>query len=135
MVGILLGTNRAVRLITNGSVRYLYEKLPRRPLLIASLALGAFSSILYATGAGFWPVFIGRVSWGIAWSLLWIGCKTVILEISDNENRGRLNGHFQKFYMIEIGGASLIGSVLTDVIGFYSGQHLSVVLIFVAAAA
>ncbi len=135
MVGILLGTNRAVRIITNGPVGYLYEKLPRRPLLIISLLLGAFSSLLYTTGAGFWPLFIGRVSWGIAWSLLWIGCKTVILEVSDSANRGRLNGHYQMFYMIGIGCASLIGAIMTDMIGFYNGQRLSAVLIFAAAVA
>jgi MFS family permease len=133
MVGILLGTNRAVRLITNGPVGFLYEKFPRRPMLILSLALGAISSILYTLGAGFWPLFIGRVSWGIAWSLLWIGCKTVVQEISNNENRGHLNGRYNMFYLLGSGLASLIGAILSDLVGFYNGQRISAVLILVAA--
>ena len=133
MVGILLGTNRAVRLITNGPVGLLYEKLPRRPLLILSLALGAFSSVLYTLGSGFWPLFIGRVSWGFAWSLLWIGCKTVVQEISNDENRGKFNGRYNMFYLLGIGLASLIGAILTDLVGFYNGQRISAALILAAA--
>lgn len=135
MVGILLGTNRAFRLITNGPVGLLYEKLPRRPLLILSLVLGAISSVLYTLGAGFWPLFIGRVSWGFAWSLLWIGCKTVVQEISSNQDRGHLNGRYNMFYLLGIGLASLIGAILSDMVGFYNGQRISAVLILIAAAA
>jgi MFS family permease len=133
MVGILLGTNRAVRLITNGPVGLLYEKLPRRPLLILSLVLGAFSSVLYTLGAGFWPLFIGRVSWGFAWSLLWIGCKTVVQEISNNQNRGQFNGRYNMFYLLGIGLASLVGAILSDLVGFYNGQRISAALILIAA--
>ena len=133
MVGILLGTNRAVRLITNGPVGLLYEKLPRRPLLILSLVLGAISSVLYTLGAGFWPLFIGRVSWGFAWSLLWIGCKTVVQEISSNQDRGQLNGRYNMFYLLGIGLASLVGAILSDMVGFYNGQRISAVLILMAA--
>ena len=106
MVGILLGTNRAMRLFTNGPIGLLYEKAPRRPLLVLSLVLGALSSVLYTIGHGFWPLFAGRVSWGLAWSLLWIGCKTVVQEISTNENRGQFNGRYNIFYFFGIGFAS-----------------------------
>ncbi len=135
MVGILLGTNRATRLITNGPVGMLYTKLPRRPLLVLSLVLGALSSALYTIGYGFWPLFVGRVSWGLAWSLLWIGCKTVVQEISTRENRGRFNGRFNIFYLFGIGFASLIGATLTDLVGFSTGQRISAGMLLAAAAA
>lgn len=113
----------------------LYEKFPRRPLLILSLALEAVSSVLYTLGSGFWPLFIGRVSWGLAWSLLWIGCKNVVQEISNNENRGRFNGRYNMFYILGIGLASLVGAILTDLVGFYNGQRISAALILAAAVA
>ena len=134
MVGILLGTNRATRLITNGPVGLLYEKLPRRQLLVLSLVLGALSSILYTIGYGFWPLFVGRVFWGIAWSLLWIGCKTIVQEISISENRGHLNGRYNIFYFLGIGLASLLGAMLTDLVGFSSSQRISALLILITAA-
>lgn len=133
MVGILLGANRATRLITNGPVGLLYEKLPRRPLLVLALVLGALSSILYTTGYGFWPLFAGRVSWGIAWSLLWIGCKTVVQEISSETNRGRLNGRYNSFYFLGIGFASFVGALLTDLVGFSTGQRISALLLLATA--
>jgi MFS family permease len=133
MVGILLGTNRAMRLFTNGPVGLIYEKMPRRPLLVLSLILGALSSVLYTIGYGFWPLFAGRVSWGLAWSLLWIGCKTVVQEISTNENRGHFNGRYNIFYFFGIGFASLLGAMLTDLVGFSSGQRISAGLLLVTA--
>jgi MFS family permease len=133
MVGLLLGTNRAMRLLTNGPVGLIYEKMPRRPLLVLSLILGALSSVLYTIGYGFWPLFAGRVSWGLAWSLLWIGCKTVVQEISTNENRGHFNGRYNIFYFFGIGFASLLGAMLTDLVGFSSGQRISAGLLLVTA--
>ena len=49
MVGLLLGANRAIRLVLNGPVGMLYDRMPRRGLLIASLSLGACASVFYAS--------------------------------------------------------------------------------------
>ena len=59
MVGVLLGVNRATRLVLNGPVGILYDRLPRRGLLVTSMVLGTASSIIYAVGSGFWPLFAG----------------------------------------------------------------------------
>ena len=133
MVGLLLGANRATRLLINSPVGILYERMPRRLLLITSLVLAAISNILYAIGFGFWPLLIGRVCWGFSWSLLWIGCKTVILEISDEKNRGRFNGHYQMLFLFGIGLCSLLGGIFTDQFGFRIGQLVSAAIIFAAA--
>jgi len=135
MVGILLGTNRAIRLLTNGPVGIIYERMPRRPLLAASLCLGSLSSLVYTVGFGFWPLFFGRILWGIAWSFLLIGSRTMILEISDENNRGYLNGLFQMCFLAGVGFASLFGSVISDHFGFHFGQRLSAGIIIIAAAA
>jgi MFS family permease len=133
MVGIILGTNRGTRLLTNGPVGYLYERMNRRPLLIASLCLAALASLIYTLGFGFWPLFFGRVIWGCAWSLLWIGSKTVILEISDESNRGTFNGIYQMFFLAGVGFASLFGGVVADLVSFHFGQRLAVGVILTMA--
>jgi MFS family permease len=135
MVGLLLGANRAIRLLLNGPIGILYDRMPRRGLLISALSLGAVSSIFYAIGYGFWPLLLGRVSWGIAWSLLWVGANTVVLDISTEENRGRNSGIYQMWFFIGVASTSLSGALLTDIFGFRSGQWISVVMIAAAALA
>ncbi|MEA3327608.1 MAG: MFS transporter [Chloroflexota bacterium] len=133
MVGLLLGANRAIRLVLNGPVGLLYDRMPRRGLLIAALSLGAGSSIFYAIGHGFWPLLIGRILWGLAWSLLWVGGNSVVLDVSTEENRGRHSGIYQMWFFIGIAVSSLLGALLTDMFGFRSGQWISVTAIAVTA--
>ncbi|MBS3753946.1 MAG: MFS transporter [Anaerolineales bacterium] len=133
MVGLLLGANRAVRLVLNGPVGFLYDRMPRRGLLIAALSLGAGSSIFYAAGSGFWPLLIGRILWGLAWSLLWVGGNSVVLDVSTEENRGRNSGMYQMWFFIGVAAASLLGSMLTDMFGFRNGQWISVGIIAATA--
>jgi MFS family permease len=135
MVGLLLGANRATRLVLNGPVGMLYDHMPRRGLLIAALSLGACSSIFYAIGHGFWPLFMGRVSWGLAWSLLWVGGNSVVLDVSTEENRGRNSGIYQMWFFIGVATSSFFGATLTDMFGFRSGQWISVAVIAGAALA
>ena len=135
MVGLLLGANRATRLILNGPVGILYDRMPRRGLLIAALSLGASSSIFYAIGQGFWPLLMGRIFWGLAWSLLWVGGNSVVLDVSTEENRGRNSGIYQMWFFIGVASASFLGAILTDMVGFRSGQWISVAIIAGAALA
>jgi len=133
MVGLLLGANRAVRLFLNGPVGVLFDRMPRRGLLIAGLSLGAGSSIFYAIGHGFWPLLIGRLSWGLAWALLWVGGNSVVLDVSNDENRGRNSGIYQMWFYIGIAGSSFLGALLTDIFGFRNGQWISVAAIALMA--
>ena len=133
MVGLLLGANRAIRLILNGPVGILYDRMPRRGLLIAALSLGAVSSIFYALGHGFWPLLLGRISWGLAWSLLWVGGNSVVLDVSTEENRGRNSGIYQMWFFTGVASTSFFGALLTDMVGFRNGQWISVAIIAATA--
>jgi MFS family permease len=135
MVGLLLGANRATRLVVNGPVGLLYDRMPRRGLLIAALFLGAGSSIFYAVGYGFWPLLMGRIFWGLAWSLLWVGGNSVVLDVSTEENRGHNSGIYQMWFFIGVASASFLGAMLTDMFGFRSGQWISVAVIAASALA
>ena len=125
MVGILLGANRAIRLLLNGPMGILADKLPRRGLLLASLSLGTVANLSYVLNNGFWPIMIGRVLWGIAWSMLWIVGNAVVLDISTHENRGRYRGQYQMWFAIGVAVASFVGGLLTDLFGFRGAMWLT----------
>jgi len=117
-VGILLGINRAVRLFTNGPAGIAYDRLPRRRLFLPALFLGALSTAVYAATRGFWPLLIARLLWGIAWSGIWVGGATMIMDVAAPQERGRWTGLYQIWFFV--GGAigALGGGVLTDLLGY-----------------
>lgn len=117
-VGVLLGANRAVRMLTNGLVGLLYDRLPRQRLLTIALALGALSTLLFAVGYGPAPLLLSRLLWGTAWSGIWVGCNAVVLDIAAADSRGRLSGQYQMWFFAGTGGAALLGGLLTDLAGF-----------------
>ncbi|MCD6287042.1 MAG: MFS transporter [Anaerolineae bacterium] len=117
-VGILLGINRAVRLFTNGPAGIAYDRFPRRWLFLSALFLGALSTAVYAATQGFWPLLAGRLLWGIAWSGIWVGGATMIMDVAATQERGRWTGLYQIWFFG--GGAigALGGGVLTDLLGY-----------------
>lgn len=125
MVGVLLGVNRAVRLLFNGTAGVLYDRLSRRWLLIAALSLGALSTLVLSVSKGFMPLLLARVMWGAAWSGIWVGGNTVVLDISNDDNRGRLSGQYQMWFFLGAGISALLGGVFTDVFGFHRGLLVS----------
>jgi len=132
-VGVLLSANRVVRLVFNGTAGALNDRLSRRWLLVASLFLGALSTLIVAVGRGFWPLLAGRVLWGAAWSGIWVGGNTMVLDVADETNRGRLSGQYQMWFFIGVGAAALVGAVLTDLFGFRRGLLISAGLTGLAA--
>lgn len=125
MVGVLLGLNRLTRIITNGPAGMLYDRLPRRSLMIASITIGAISTMMYAMGNGPVPMIIGRILWGIAWSGIWIGSNTIALDISGENNRGTINGRLQMWFLIGVGISGFSGGLFTDLFGYRGGLWVS----------
>lgn len=125
MVGMLLGVNRLTRIVFNGPAGILYDRLPRRPVMLMAISLGAISSLIYALGTGPELLLIGRILWGIAWSGIWIGSNTIALDISDDQNRGRINGQLQMWFYLGVASSSLAGGLFTDLFGFRGGLWIS----------
>jgi len=121
VVGVVLGLNRLVRLIFNPAAGVLYDRLPRRPLLLSALALGAASTAVYAIASGPVVLLLGRVLWGAAWSGLWIGGNSVVLDLAGEENRGRLSARLQMWFFVGGGVAFLAGGAFTDLLGYRPG--------------
>lgn len=137
VVGILLGVNRAIRLLSNGVAGWLYDRVSQRKLFILGLGIGAFSTACYAMSKGLWLLFFGRVVWGIAWSLIWVGGGTILLNISRESDRGRLSGFYQAWFFLGAGTGAFLGGMLTDLLGYYPTlrilsciQALSMVLVW-----
>jgi len=129
-IGIVLSANRAIRVFLNSPYGLLIERIPRRYLLLPSLMLGGMASLLY-TITGFSYLLAGRLLWGMAWSGLYLGATTVILDIADSQNRGRFIGRFQMWFFIGVGTSSLLGGMLFDLLGYTPTFLISAGAIFI----
>ena len=117
-VGIILSANRFIRLFINKPTGIAYDQSLRRRLFVPALMIGALSTAIYAGTQGFWPLLAGRLLWGIAWSGIWIGGATIIMDISNDDNRGRWTGLYQTWFYLGTTMGALIGGYLTDILGF-----------------
>jgi MFS family permease len=117
-VGVLLGANRAVRILLNGLAGLAYDRYPRRWLYVPAMFVGALSTAIYAATHGFWPLLVGRLVWGLAWSGIWVGGATVILDVTTERDRGRWTGLYQTWFFFGGASGAFIGGLLTDRLGY-----------------
>jgi MFS family permease len=117
-VGIILGVNRAVRLFLNGPAGLAYDRWSRRRLFVPALFIGALSTAVYAATRGFWPLLVGRLLWGLAWSGIWVGGATVILDVTTAQDRGRWTGLYQTWYFLGSALSTFAGGLFTDWLGY-----------------
>jgi MFS family permease len=117
-VGIILGVNRAVRLFLNGPAGLAYDRWPRRRLFVPALFIGALSTAVYAATHGFWPLLAGRLLWGLAWSGIWVGGATIILDVTTDQDRGRWTGLYQTWFFLGAALGAFAGGLLTDKLGY-----------------
>ena len=132
-VGLMLSANRLIRIVINGPMGVLIERLPRRRIVIPALAIGALSSLLY-TIPGFWTLLIGRLLWGTAWAGVWLGASTMVLDLAPAERRSSYIGRLQMWFFLGSGGAALIGGVLTDWLGYSPALRICSLITFGAVA-
>jgi len=118
VVGVLLGANRMIRIPGNLLAGSFYDRAGRRPLFLAGLSLGILSTLSYGLVRGFWPLLLGRLLWGVAWSLINVGGYTMILDLSTDADRGRMTGFYQMAFMAGLTISPILGGTLTDALGF-----------------
>lgn len=125
VVGIVLGLNRFIRLLTNGLFGLLYDRRPRRKIMLVAMFIAALTTLSYAVSRGPVLILIGRVVWGAAWSAMWIGANTMSLDISENDNRGRVTGRLQMWFYFGVAFSALVSGIFTDWLGYRGGLYLS----------
>ena len=121
-VGVMLGANRLIRIPGNPVAGVLFDRWGRRRLFILGMILGVLSTTSYALARGFWPFLAGRLAWGLAWTLINVGGRAMVLDISTDSNRGNLNGVYNSWFLLGLGLSPLVGGVLVDGIGFRSAM-------------
>jgi MFS family permease len=117
-VGIILSANRFIRLFLNRPTGIAYDRSLRRRLFIPALLIGALSTAIYAASSGFWPLLAGRLLWGLAWSGIWVGGTTIILDVSHDQDRGRWTGLYQTWFFLGAALGAIAGGWLTDIWGY-----------------
>lgn len=132
-VGILLSANRFIRLALNGPAGMAYDRWPRRLLFVAALFIGAASTAIYAFTQGFWPLLAGRLLWGLAWSGIWVGGNTIILDISRHHTRGRWIGIYQISFFLGASSGAIVGGTLTDWLGYHPAMGVGAGLTLLGA--
>jgi MFS family permease len=114
--GILLSVHRLIRIPGNPLAGVWMDRLGRRPLLILGMVLAVASTASYGIVSGFWPLLLGRVGWGMAWTLLNVGGLNMVLDLSTSQNRGRLAGIYNAWVWVGYGLAPLLGGFLVDTV-------------------
>jgi MFS family permease len=126
-IGLLLSANRLVRLGSNPLVGLLISGARRRGFVLTGFGLGTLSTLLYLLpGTG--TFLAGRLLWGISWSLIYIGSYCMLLDITNNADRGQGSGILQGFYFIGLALNPLLGGLLSDTLGFNSALSICAAL-------
>jgi MFS family permease len=132
-VGILLSINRWIRVFLNSPAGVAFDRWNRRPLFVAALFVGVVSTAIYGLSNGFWPLFIGRLLWGLAWSGIWVGGNTIILDISQEHDRGRWVGMYQFAFYLGAASGAILGGFFTDLLGYNNTMLLNASLMLIGA--
>ena len=117
-VGVMLGVNRLIRIPSNPLAGVLLDHWGRRRLFILGMLLGVVSTASYGLVRGFWPFLAGRLTWGIAWTLINVGGMAIVLDVSTRANRGRLSGLYNTWVQIGLAVGPLVGGLLVSSMGF-----------------
>lgn len=123
-VGIMLGVNRLIRIPGNPLAGLLFDRWGRRSMFIAGMLLGVISTASYGLVRGFWPFLAGRLTWGIAWTLINVGGMTMVLDVSTKTDRGRWMGLYNTWIQAGLALGPVVGGFLVDVVGFQQAMFI-----------
>lgn len=131
MVGILLSTNRFVRLFTNYAVSILHVRLGSRVMVAASLLLTVLTTLTYGLPVGWFILFLSRIAWGLCWSAFRYESFDSITQNSDEQFRGRASGLFYSITRIGSLASLLIGGIIVEKTGYRQTFYIFAAITFV----
>ncbi|MDW7658784.1 MAG: MFS transporter [Bacillota bacterium] len=118
MVGILLSTNRFVRLFTNYAVSSLHVRLGSRVMVTACIIIASLTTLVYGLPVGWFALFLSRIAWGFCWSSFRYESFNSITQNSSENYRGRASGMFYSITRIGSLAALLICGVIVEYTGY-----------------
>jgi len=119
-VGVLLGANRIVRLVTNGLAARLFMRVGARAPMIAAGIGSVVTTTMYGLTPVFWALLLARFAWGACFSTLRLGAFTVVLAAAQPSTRGRLIGVYQSVSRVGPVASLLLGGMLVEIIGYHA---------------
>ncbi len=130
-VGILLSVNRLIRVPLGPLVGKWYEQTGGRKGLVIAVALAFVTTLSYGF-QGFWLWLVMRCLWGVAWTFLRLGAYSMIVSVSEENNRGQLMGLYNGLYRLGSLGGMLAGAMLAAWIGLKMTSFLLALFSLVA---
>jgi MFS family permease len=132
-IGVILSANRFIRFISNPIVGYLLDSHRRKKFIVAGLMLGAVATLLYQFYETFWIFLLGRILWGVAFSLSYITAYSMVMDITPEKQRGRSSGLLQTYYLIGLAIMPFLGAILYGWLGFQATMLICSLLGFIGA--
>ncbi len=117
-VGILLSSNRWVRLVTNHVAERITRKIHPGILLTGSLMLSSLLAAVYALAPPFILFLAARLFWGLCWSFLrQIGTMTAVTRANE-KNVGQIIGVYNSIVRFGFILGSIFGGIFFDLFGY-----------------
>lgn len=120
-VSLLLSANRWIRLVSNSVVARLQTRVPMRTLFWGASCLGLLSTAVFIRPYGFVLWLIGRLIWGLAWSVFRQSAYVLVWHRRASTH-GTSLGLWWGLVRMGSGLGVLIGGWLLDAFGFGQGM-------------
>lgn len=127
LVGIILSTNGAVRLVTNTPAGQIIDAMgSRRPMIAGFLVQGLapFGYVLalhpelvpLLDSAGIF--LVARAMWGLGSAFVFVGAFSTITHVTTKENRGKWIGYMRGGQSLGFPTGTVVGGLVTDTFGY-----------------
>ncbi len=93
-IGLALSINRFIRLVSNALAASVYQRFGVRWPFVASIAVGALTTLAYGFGSGHVSLLVARAVWGVSYSHMRLAALLTAFEVGTSSMRGRLVGFF-----------------------------------------
>ena len=93
-IGFALSINRFIRLLSNDLAASVYQRFGVRWPFVASIAVGALTTLAYGLGTGLVLLLLARAVWGVSYSHMRLAAQLTAFGVGTSQMRGRLIGFF-----------------------------------------
>ena len=125
-IGLALSINRFIRLVSNSLAASVYQRFGVRWPFVASIAVGALTTLAYGFGSGPASLLVARAVWGVSYSHMRLAALLTAFEVGTSSMRGRLVGFFNS--------GQRLGSLIAVTVGALLFQFTSKEVAFATLA-